>query len=628
MKSLFIILVCFLLSLNTYAQVTIYFEDFTGQDGKGAIGPTPTIDLSGVDWTVDVSSATLSTSDWFFVTNEIFEARDLDGPCIWQSPIIDISIYKNVSFSLLASEDGSMEAGDYVHTEYRTDGGVWTSASSNGYLSDDFTNALVSQSGLSGNSLEIRVTIENGVGTEYHRFDDVEVLGTLIIPSINLSSISGNTDESGTTATFDVTLETQPGSNVVLNIMSEDTSENIVSSSTLLFTSVNYNVPQTITLTGVDDIVLDGDITTIITIATDGNSDSDYLGLSDTVYVVNIDDEYPLVINEILADPAGDANGDGTTDNSEDEFIELVNISMSDIDISGFTISDNSSMRHEFPAGSIIPAGGVITLFGGGTPTGIPGLVQTAGYLGLNNTGDVIKINDGTSDVITVSYGSEGDDNQSLARSPDYTGSFVKHSTITTNPVAFSPGLLNEGNSPLPVELLFFTAMVEDYSIKLQWATATEENNAYFEIERSLDGINFESIGQVEGSGTTYDTQEYSYIDESPINATNYYRLKQVDLDSEFEIHEVIAVNFEANENDIDVFSVFGGNQIDVIFRTTNIEEIEIDIFNVNGQLLKSLDIYNESNRLTIDISDLEVGVYFLRAIVNKKVFTTSFVKI
>jgi hypothetical protein len=101
-----------------------------------------------------------------------------------------------------------------------------------------------------------------------------------------------------------------------------------------------------------------------------------------------------------------------------------------------------------------------------------------------------------------------------------------------------------------------------------------------------------------------------------------------VDFDSEFEIHEVIAVNFEANENDIDVFSVFGGNQIDVIFRTTNIEEIEIDIFNVNGQLLKSLDIYNESNRLTIDISDLEVGVYFLRAIVNKKVFTTSFVKI
>ena len=71
-------------TINSNAQSTIYSEDFTGQNDKGAVGPTPTTDLSGVDWTIDISSATLTAnSDWFKVTNEIFEARDIDGNTIW-----------------------------------------------------------------------------------------------------------------------------------------------------------------------------------------------------------------------------------------------------------------------------------------------------------------------------------------------------------------------------------------------------------------------------------------------------------------------------------------------------------------------------------------------------------------
>jgi len=160
-------------------------------------------------------------------------------------------------------------------------------------------------------------------------------------------------------------------------------------------------------------------------------------------------------INEFLADPAsgsaGDANGDGVRDASQDEFVEIVNISGSDADISGWTLSDGFSVRHTFPAGSVVPDGCSIVVFGGGTPTGAFGIsvVQTAsgGSLGLNNGGDSITLNNGTVDIASVSYGSEGGTDQSLTRDPDITGAgFVGHSVATGSGGAlFSPGTLADG---------------------------------------------------------------------------------------------------------------------------------------------------------------------------------------
>jgi predicted extracellular nuclease len=164
-----------------------------------------------------------------------------------------------------------------------------------------------------------------------------------------------------------------------------------------------------------------------------------------------------IIINEILADPAsglaGDANGDGVRDSTEDEFVEIVNASGADVDISGWTLADGFTVRHEFPAGSILPDGCSVVVFGGGTPTGAFGisLVQTAstGALGLNNNGDNLTLSNGGSDVATANYGSEGGDNQSLTLDPDITGvpPLVKHSIATGSAGAvFSPGTRVDGS--------------------------------------------------------------------------------------------------------------------------------------------------------------------------------------
>ena len=162
------------------------------------------------------------------------------------------------------------------------------------------------------------------------------------------------------------------------------------------------------------------------------------------------------IINEIHADPAsgsaGDANGDGVRHFGEDEFVEIVNTTGGDIDISGWTLADGVSVRHTFPGGTTIPDQCGIVVFGGGSPTGTFGdmTVQTAssGQLGLNNSGDLVLLNDGGSDVALANYGSEGGDNQSLTRDPDITGPYVKHSVATGSGGAlWSPGTMIDGTA-------------------------------------------------------------------------------------------------------------------------------------------------------------------------------------
>ena len=164
-----------------------------------------------------------------------------------------------------------------------------------------------------------------------------------------------------------------------------------------------------------------------------------------------------VVISEIHADPdssLGDANGDGTVSSTQDEFVELVNTSLSPFDISGFVISDNTSNRFTFPANTVIPGREAAVVFAGGTPTGDFGnaaannLVFTAGSLGFNNTGDTVTLTDDQSVVVqAVTYGSEGGDNQSLVRDPDWSNAPLKKHTETTPALRYSPGARLDGST-------------------------------------------------------------------------------------------------------------------------------------------------------------------------------------
>ena len=154
--------------------------------------------------------------------------------------------------------------------------------------------------------------------------------------------------------------------------------------------------------------------------------------------VVTNSDSETIVLNEFLSDGsvAGDPNRDGVLNSTEDEFIELVNVTGNPVDISGYKLfeSDLSTPRHVFPEGTVLNSFEVIVVFGGGNPTGFTGLkVQTstnedAGILfglDLGDANDRIILQDASGNIIfDIEYNSSIDNvyGQSITRSPDLTG--------------------------------------------------------------------------------------------------------------------------------------------------------------------------------------------------------------
>ncbi|MEL6447790.1 MAG: ExeM/NucH family extracellular endonuclease [Pseudomonadota bacterium] len=159
-----------------------------------------------------------------------------------------------------------------------------------------------------------------------------------------------------------------------------------------------------------------------------------------------------VIINEIHADPdssQGDANGDGTPQFSQDEFVEIVNVTGAPLDVSGWGLADGFTTRHVFPEGTVVDDQCTIVVFGGGAPTGSFGGAQaqvaSGGSLGLNNSGDTVTLSTSAGVVAaSESYGSAGGANQSLTRSPDLTGDFVQHLSVAD--ARFSPGTALDGS--------------------------------------------------------------------------------------------------------------------------------------------------------------------------------------
>lgn len=129
--------------------------------------------------------------------------------------------------------------------------------------------------------------------------------------------------------------------------------------------------------------------------------------------------------------------------------------------------------------------------------------------------------------------------------------------TVTSeNAIFFSTRQFGVGYAPesvLPVELISFDGVAKNGKVTLTWVTASELNNDFFDVQHSLDGINFESIGTVNGNGTTNELITYNLIDSSPALGFNYYRLRQVDYDGSEEFHSLIQVNNDFYRADINI---------------------------------------------------------------------------
>lgn len=175
-------------------------------------------------------------------------------------------------------------------------------------------------------------------------------------------------------------------------------------------------------------------------------------------------------------------------------------------------------------------------------------------------------------------------------------------------------GALLVNDAILPVEWGIFTAeLVNKNEVQLFWTTHSEINNNYFQIERSIDGVNFEVIGFVEGYGTTDINNEYDYLDTDPFFGKNYYRLKQVDLDGAYEYSVVRTIVLQV-ENLPDVIVYPNPTKDFTTLRAVKPFEtdVEVDIVSVKGEVLRTIQLSQSTNSERIDLREYQSGYYYL----------------
>lgn len=175
----------------------------------------------------------------------------------------------------------------------------------------------------------------------------------------------------------------------------------------------------------------------------------------------------------------------------------------------------------------------------------------------------------------------------------------------------YTIGTLEMIQSPLPVELTFFDAnVIENSDVKLEWETASEINNNYFEIQHSKDGVNFKTIGKVIGAGNSSVTNRYHLMHKNPNEGVNYYKLYQVDFDGTKTEEGIEIVNLKMDT----YFEVFPNPANDVInFISNTKEEGRVTIVDLNGKLIYQSDLIYETNKNVLNIESLENGIYFVQ---------------
>jgi phosphatidylserine/phosphatidylglycerophosphate/cardiolipin synthase-like enzyme len=172
----------------------------------------------------------------------------------------------------------------------------------------------------------------------------------------------------------------------------------------------------------------------------------------------------------------------------------------------------------------------------------------------------------------------------------------------------------------VPVELTSFTASQTSGGILLNWTTATEINNLGFEVERSLDGINFYKTAFVKGAGTTTEVRNYSYIDNAGISerTTLYYRLRQVDYDGKFEYSSVVTVTFDRPET-FELLQNYPNPfnpTTTITYQVAALSHVQLKVYDMTGQ--EVLTLTNEMKEpgtyhITFDAGSLSSGIYLYR---------------
>jgi fibronectin-binding autotransporter adhesin len=188
---------------------------------------------------------------------------------------------------------------------------------------------------------------------------------------------------------------------------------------------------------------------------------------------------------------------------------------------------------------------------------------------------------------------------------------------------SFYPASVNLLNSPLPVTLVYFTAVAANGEVKLAWETSAEMNNDHFTIERSADALKWEDLQMIAGSGNTATVSDYSAVDAHPLAGLSYYRLEQTDRDGKTTFSG-IQIIYSDHGPALVMYPNPASSRLSIM-SGANIKTVRV--FSAGGQEIRCA-VAGGGNEMSLDVSELPVGVYYVRIAVDGRVeVTRSFVR-
>ncbi len=304
------------------------------------------------------------------------------------------------------------------------------------------------------------------------------------------------------------------------------------------------------------------------------------------------------------------------------------------------TSPENFKLVRYLPNGdsdSTFGIGGVVnTDLGGNDYTRLNSLEEDANGKIIVTGGSV---QDSSTPLVTVRYNSDGKldktfgDNGKVFTKFTNGDEFANCLALQKDGKIIIAGYANDGTnqnivlarylvkSALPIRLSSFTAIKQNSHVLLNWQTATEINNAYFVVQRGNAGKGFADIGKVDGHGNSSITQQYSFIDNKPGTAANYYRLQQFDADNNFTYSNVISVDFSP----VDKYTVYP-NPVKDIFTIDNLSgNTSLTLVDADGRVVLKTVTTNKS--YNCNVKSLAAGVYYLQVNGGNKTSTVKIIK-
>ncbi|RMG83974.1 MAG: T9SS C-terminal target domain-containing protein [Bacteroidetes bacterium] len=180
------------------------------------------------------------------------------------------------------------------------------------------------------------------------------------------------------------------------------------------------------------------------------------------------------------------------------------------------------------------------------------------------------------------------------------------------------------GTCVLPVELVRFEGRRSGDAVTLHWETATEVNNAGFEVQTRLGG-QWTVLGFVAGSGNAFSPRTYDFVHKNAGSGARYYRLRQIDFDGREMLSPVVSVWMPAS--DLAVFPNPANDEINVGFAMMPESGGRLSVFDYAGRLVLEKEVPAGVEQVALEVSDLQPGIYLMRVVGGASVWTGTFVR-